>query len=75
MSPQEAHKKAKMQAALQAVKAIADTIKELRTVPSGHLYAQLMGVMTLTTYESIIETLIRSNLIVRDTDHLLRWIP
>ena len=45
------------------IQTIYDSIKELTEegsmggVPSGHLYSALMGIMSLTTFQSIIATL------------------
>ncbi|UOF83050.1 transcription factor E2F-4 dP-2/DNA ternarY [Caudoviricetes sp.] len=61
-------------AAIQVIKAIADSIKELGEVPSGHLYAMVAGHMDLTTYDKIINILIASNLIKREDSHLLVWV-
>lgn len=54
--------------------AVAETIRELGQVPSGHLYARLMGVIELHQYEQVIDLLIDARLIERDRSHLLRWI-
>ena len=62
------------QAAIEIVKAVADTIKDLGSVPSGHLYARLMGHMSLSEYEQIIGFIVRSGLVKRDSSHLLTWI-
>jgi hypothetical protein len=43
-------------------------------LPSGHLYAQLMGVMTHERYEELISTFISEGLIRRTPGHLLVWI-
>lgn len=59
-------------AAFTATVAIAEAIRELGEVPSGHLYAQLMTRMDLRTYQRIIETLKGAGL-VSETAHLLRW--
>ena len=67
----------KSAAALHAVRiahAVAETIRELREVPSGHLYARLMGVMDLRQYEQVIDLLIDARLVERAPAHLLRWI-
>lgn len=56
-----------------AASAIADAIRELREVPSGHLYAQVMSHMTLPTYDRIIEALVNAEL-VSNQNHLLKWI-
>jgi hypothetical protein len=55
------------------VKAIAETIKELGSVPSGHLYAQLMGRMSLDQYNQIIAMLVRADLVHLGGDHLITW--
>ena len=62
----------KQQAALEIIKAVADTIKELGSVPSGHLYAQLMGHLTLDQYNQIIGVLKNTGL-VSESNHLLTW--
>ncbi len=35
--------KAEAKAAIQVVMAVGDAIRELGSIPSGHLYAQLIG--------------------------------
>jgi hypothetical protein len=55
------------------VVAVAETIKELGSVPSGHLYARLMGHMNLETYENIIGVLVRKGLVRHEPSHLLVW--
>ncbi len=66
--------KEKAVAAVSALLALAETIRELGTVPSGTLYAQVMGCLTLEQYESAIRTLIRTGLVIEDQSHLLRWV-
>lgn len=61
-------------ALVQVAHAVAETIRELGAVPSGHLYARLMGVMELHQYEQVIDLLIDARLIERDRSHLLHWI-
>jgi hypothetical protein len=61
-------------ALVRVAHAVAETIRELGAVPSGHLYARLMGVMELHQYEQVIDLLIDARLIERDRRHLLRWI-
>ena len=60
--------------AAQVAHAIAEVIRELGEIPSGHLYARLMGMMDLSQYEQIIGLLIDARLVERDRFHLLRWI-
>jgi hypothetical protein len=52
---------------------VCETIRELGEVPSGQLYAMLLGHLTMETYNSIIDTLIRARLVSR-SNHLLTWI-
>ena len=61
-------------AVVRIAHAVAETIRELGQVPSGHLYARLMGVMELHQYEQVIGLLVDARLIERGRSHLLRWI-
>ena len=61
-----------IQGAIKVVAAIAETIRELGSIPSGHLYAQLMGRMTIEQYNGVIDTLKNAGL-VREESHLLIW--
>lgn len=65
--------KASVKAFVLATGAIAEAIRELGEIPSGHLYAQVMSRMTLPTYEAIIDRLIGAELVSRQ-NHLLKWI-
>jgi hypothetical protein len=58
---------------LMACAAMAEAIRELGSVPSGHLYANVCGRMDQPTYERIIETLKRAGL-VAEKNHLLTWV-
>jgi len=60
-------------AAIQIVAAVAEAIRGLGSVPSGHLYAQLLGKVTLEQYRQIIATLKRAEL-VSESNHMLHWI-
>ncbi len=62
-----------MKAGIQVITAVADAIRELGEVPSGHLYARLMGHLSFDQYESIISILKRTGL-VTEQYHLLRWV-
>jgi hypothetical protein len=53
--------------------AIADAIRELGSVPSGHLYARLMGYMDIEAYTEVIQALKRAG-VVSERDHLLTWV-
>jgi len=61
-----------IQGTIKVVAAIAETIRELGSIPSGHLYAQLVGRMTLEQYNGVIDTLKNAGL-VREEAHLLIW--
>lgn len=63
----------KMQAAVEIMKAVAEAIKEAGSIPSGHLYAQLMGKMSLGSYEKMIDAMQRMGLVKVD-DHLLTYV-
>jgi hypothetical protein len=64
---------AQVKAAVQVVVAIGETIKELGSIPSGHLYAQLMGRMSLDTYNKIIGVLVKTGA-VKEEGYLLTWV-
>lgn len=65
--------KAELDAAIQVVIAIADTIRELGRVPNGHLYAMLTGRMSLRSYTIVIEKLKATGL-VKEVAHELIWV-
>ncbi len=56
------------------VAAIADTLREAGTAPSGVIYAALMGRVSLNGYERILAMLTRAGLISIGRDHLITWI-
>jgi len=61
-----------LSAAVGVIIAVGTAIRELGRVPSGHLYAGLMGQMDLRTFESVIETLKKAGL-VEERNHELIW--
>ena len=65
--------KEQTKAALQVVVAVAEAIRELKSIPSGHLYARLMDKLSLDQYNSIIGLLKRQGL-VSESNYLLTWI-
>jgi len=66
--------KSQVAAAIRTIAAVAETIRELGSVPSGHLYAQLMPTgMTLQTYQFIIDKLKGAGLI-DEKNHLISWV-
>ncbi len=58
---------------LETIRAIADTVQELGSVPAGHLYARLMGVMSLETFNGMIGTLTSAGLVKQNASHLIVW--
>lgn len=60
-------------AAMQIVLAVGEAIKELGSVPSGHLYAHLMGRMSLETYTKVIALLVKVGA-VKEENNLLTWV-
>lgn len=63
----------KVSAALDIVRIVADCIKELGAVPSGHLYARLMPHMTFGTYAMILDVLTHGGLI-KIENNVITWI-
>lgn len=64
--------KAEVSAAINAIKALADAIKELGEVPAGHLYAAVMGSMSLANFDKAIGFLVSGGVVARNGD-LLTW--
>lgn len=62
-----------VRAMLAVTLAVGETIKELGSVPSGHLYAALMEKMSIHTYQMIIGALKKSGL-VSESGHVLTWV-
>ena len=58
---------------MEAVRAVADAIRELKRVPSGVLYSAVMSKLSLESYEKIIGTLKGAGL-VREEFHELIWV-
>ena len=63
---------AQKDAMLSIVTAIADAIRDLGSVPSGHLYARVMGALSLSQYNQVIGILKKQGL-VEESGHLLTW--
>jgi hypothetical protein len=65
---------AQQTAVIKMMVVVADTIRELSPVVSGHLYARLMSYnFSLADYEAIIGTLKRAGL-VKESGHQLTWV-
>lgn len=58
---------------LYFVEGIGEAIRGVGRVPSGHLYAQVMGKMTLEQYERVIGILKGTKLIKEESNDLI-WI-
>ena len=65
--------KSQMAGAIQATAAIAEAIRTVGSIPSGHLYAQVLGQMSHETYASIVALLKRADL-VAESGNVLRWV-
>ena len=66
--------KEEIQSAFKTVQAIAEAIREVKEIPSGHLYAQVMGKLSLDQYNQILSILKGAGLIQVDGFHLIKWI-
>ena len=66
-------KATKEEATFQMVLAIAEAIRSLGAVPSGHLYARVMDKLSLDQYNQIIGILKKQGLI-SETHYELKWI-
>jgi hypothetical protein len=65
--------KQELLAGLNILAAVAETIREAGEVPSGTIYAALLGKVTMEGYTSLLRTLKGAGL-VEEKNHLLRWI-
>lgn len=65
--------KEQIKAALEVLRTVADTIRELGSVPNGELYTQMMPFIDLATYNKVIETLKGAGL-VKEELHILKWV-
>ena len=68
------NRRQQISAALQIVHAVGEAIQELGSVPSGTLYAGLMGQIRLDRYEQIIGLLKTAGLVEESPDHMLTWV-
>jgi hypothetical protein len=64
--------KEQVKTTLDTVRAVADAIRELGSVPSGTFYAVVMAHMDLPTYQRIV-TLLKDAGLVEEENHLLTW--
>lgn len=64
--------KQQIAATLNVVMAVAEAVRELKQVPSGHLYATLCDKLTLEDYNAVVATLKGAGL-VTERHHTLTW--
>jgi hypothetical protein len=64
-----------IKAAFEIIALVGQMIRECPEgqIPAGELYARLMDKVSLESFQSIIRTLVKTNLIT-DKNHLLTWI-
>ena len=62
-----------IEVAIAATAAVAEAIRELKSVPSGELYARLMGTLSIESYTAILGAIKRAGLIA-ESGGLLTWI-
>ena len=62
---------AEIGAAIRILAAVGDTIRELKRVPAGHLYALLMPKLTLQQFEQCVGLLVKADQVVREGDELV----
>lgn len=65
--------KTQAQSAIGIYQAFAEAIRELKSVPSGELYARLMPYMSLESYNKVLEDLKRTGIIKVSGYHLITW--
>ena len=65
---------AQVKAALAVTMAVAETIREAGEVPSGTVYAALIGRVSLEGYQSMLRNLKNAGLVEETPAHLLKWI-
>jgi hypothetical protein len=63
-----------LKAGCEVVRAVAQAIRELRSVPSGTLYAHVMGRLAFPEYERVIGILKGAGLVRESSDCVLAWI-
>ena len=67
-------KATQVKALLATIQALAEAIRELKEVPSGHLYAQVMGKLSLENYQYCVGILKQAGKVTEDNSNLLSWI-
>lgn len=67
------HERNVLQAYLTAIRSVAQLIYLKKEVPSGHLYAELCGVLNLDQYAGIVGHLKRLGF-VKESGFVLKWV-
>ena len=57
---------------MQILQAVAEAIRGLGRVPSGELYASIMGTLDIQTYERII-AILKGSGVIREENYELIW--
>ena len=65
--------KEQLKAGQAVVIAVAETIREAGECPSGTIYAELVGRVSLEGYNKILGILTRAGLIIEQS-HMIRWV-
>ena len=65
--------KEQVKALITATQALANTIRELKQIPSGELFARLMTYCSLEKYNNLIDVLKKAG-VIKEENHLLIWI-
>jgi len=65
--------KSELAQAIHILKAAADAIREAGSIPSGHLYAAMMGKVGMQAYNQMIALMVRSGLVELSDNHMLTW--
>lgn len=60
-------------AAAEIINTVGEVIRDAGPVPEGELYARMMGFMSLASFNMIIDSLKRAEL-VTNKNHLLVWV-
>ena len=67
-------RKQQLAVALAVTLAISEAIREAGEIPSGTLYAIVMGKVDLNGYQKILDILTNASLIRVMPSHLIRWV-
>jgi hypothetical protein len=66
--------KQQLVAALEIIQAVGEAIQTLGRVPSGELYANLMGTLSFERYTEIVRILVNAGVVREERSGLLTWI-